>query len=277
MSRSLKHITSGPAGRDQAQLVKESIIKFREAWHHVLSRFGRIRFVDGNYGGEATIRREAQAWFLDALRQIPSCPGKFLRDQLWPQYVGAMGQQSELYDVPVLTERRKRFQRALMEADLVDIAFGSNSAVAVPVSMDMSRELWEVAVGLVIWSHRFNLRGRVSCCNTYTNPEQRWRLSAWPLRAAEETLWVWYTSPDREKMLKEDPPRWQRFAEPRAGGLKPFEFLLPIHLAQSMAGTGQHVRGIVVTLALCARANNASSAQFRKVSRAQSRREVLCH
>src|SRR5579863_7016246 len=223
-----KRIPSGQASPEQFQLVRESVTKFRRSWGHVLAGCGRIRFVGGDYGTEAAVEREAQAWFLDALLCIPSCPIKSLQHHVWPQYVAAFGEPTGPYDLRALAENRARFQQELMRVDLGYDAFRSNSSIVLPPSTDSSRALREAAVCLVNWSHRFILRGR-GRWNTGADPEQSWKLSAWPMLAAEATLWVWHTKPDRRRMLSEEPLRWQKLAELQVGGLNPFEFLAPIH------------------------------------------------
>jgi len=227
--------TQTPSGRcciRQIRIIKEAIRQFRKSWHHVLDCCGSIRFVGGDYGYQARIRAEAQAWFLDALRCVHSSPTKWLLEHVWPPYLAALGQLTEDYDLGLQDERRARFKREVTELDLHNDAARSNSSLTDRPPAE-AEELRQAAARLIEWSHRFNLRGRVpdNAADVIHEPAQSWSLSSWPMRAAEETLWSWYTSPDRETLLREASPRWQRYAEQTAGGVW-LEFLNPIQLKQ---------------------------------------------
>src|SRR5579863_4521881 len=200
--------------RQRVEIVKGSIQRFRETWQNLPYRFRRIRFIGGDFGHKADIREEAQAWFLDALLCAPSSPSEWLRDHVWPRFLAALGPATGPSEVRVESERRASFERELRAVELGQRAIQSASSAAAKPSTDSRQDLREAAESLVQWSLRFHLRGQVkSGLDVGQDSEQGWQLLAWPLLAAEETLWTWYTSPNREEMLKEDPPRWHRRIE----------------------------------------------------------------
>jgi hypothetical protein len=199
--------------------IRESVMKYEAAWGDVVRRLGGIRLAAGDHAVESTVREEAQAWFLDALRCVPSDAANWLRNFAWPAYRSEMFegeahriQREDPWSLDRFrNERRAVFVRALMASDVHSDAALSRLSPDIPLPIGLSEDLRTTVDAVIRWSLIFNLRGLVPAkfMGDTSEFEQCWKAWSWPVCVAEETLWYW-TDCDRDEIPGEKPPRWPR-------------------------------------------------------------------
>jgi len=156
------------------------------------------RFAPGEYAEEQNVCFQAQEYFLDAVRRVaPEALGS-LRNHVWPLYLDAVEGDARRQQT---TAEQRVFLEERLKAALRSVVVEQTSKT---VKFNVPRYLRDLAKGLLDWSVEFNLSGAIT-----EDSLQARGISLWPLIVAEETLWFWYWSPNREELLKEEPPRWR--------------------------------------------------------------------
>jgi len=210
------------------KLIRDSVKKF-QAWRSIIDPVGGIRFGGGDYVLKTTLRKELQAYFLDASQCIPSDPAKWPREVAWLNYRSGMhegARRSYGHHLQRL-ERRGLFLKALMVLSVRNHPTLSHLSAAFSVPERLSEDLRKAADAVIEWSRRFNLHGDPHGFeNDASAIEQNWKSWSWPLCVAEETLWQWTTNPGPDDMLGLKPLRWPWIQT--TTGTRPPKTLVPI-------------------------------------------------
>src|ERR1043166_193720 len=191
----------------------------------------KVRTAPGDYGDARIITDEEREHFLNAVWRVTPKPLDSLREEIWPKYRVAV---EDLVGYIKSDELEEAFLQGLRVVALKDEI--ESRGFTAP-AFRLPELLHSAAKSLIEWSKHFNLVGLIRedfrCPPDdprFVSWSHAWHLSLWPLVVAEQTLWMWHSSPDRERLLRE-PPRWRRTK--RLGGLTHgLELLPPIELTE---------------------------------------------
>lgn len=192
----------------------------------------RLPFTGGAFASAVEIRAGAQEFFLWVVQHHTPEPLKSLRDQVFPKYLAAFefesGHGRNVDDI------KKHACLALVNVMIAEEEESLREVRQFQAELTACRLLYEATDELVLWTKRFNLRGRRVHVDQAQDPnsvKSERNGALWPIVAALETVLDWRFGPGGILRMRRASPLWRA---PMAAILKGFpkdpEILPPIKL-----------------------------------------------